>query len=296
MATVYWVAVSGGRDSLATALHLRACGIPHERVFFDTGWEHADTYRYLREVLEPELGCIRWVSAEPESLEPDAEYDAQAIEAKLGHRSAFVRWVIKKGVFPFRTARWCTEKLKLDASAMVAREVIDRGDLPCMVVGVRAEESDARARLPERELDPRTDAMIWRPILRWTSAQVDAAIRDAGLPPNPLYLRGARRVGCWPCVFSGIADLSMLDDARVSVIADLEAACQRSAARRLACDVTTPRTMFRAVTRDRSGDRPHTPIRDMVAWARDRKGDADAQAMLPGLSDGCTRWGLCDAG
>ena len=48
--------VSGGKDSTAMLLHLRDVGIwPVRAVFFDTGWEHADTYQHI-DYLAHKLG------------------------------------------------------------------------------------------------------------------------------------------------------------------------------------------------------------------------------------------------
>ena len=50
--------VSGGKDSAAMSLYLHELGIDHDRVFLDTGWEHPDTYEYLRGELTAKLGPI----------------------------------------------------------------------------------------------------------------------------------------------------------------------------------------------------------------------------------------------
>jgi len=39
--TITVLSLSGGKDSTAAALWLREQGIPHVRLFMDTGWEHA---------------------------------------------------------------------------------------------------------------------------------------------------------------------------------------------------------------------------------------------------------------
>jgi 3'-phosphoadenosine 5'-phosphosulfate sulfotransferase (PAPS reductase)/FAD synthetase len=49
--------MSGGKDSTALALLLREQGIPHERVFADTGFEAPETYEYL-DLLRARLGPI----------------------------------------------------------------------------------------------------------------------------------------------------------------------------------------------------------------------------------------------
>ena len=55
--------VSGGKDSAAAALHLRELGIHSSYCVSDTGWEHADTYRYINGPLTDTLGPITMVRA-----------------------------------------------------------------------------------------------------------------------------------------------------------------------------------------------------------------------------------------
>ena len=44
------------------------------------------------------------------------------------------------------------------------------------------------------------DIFAYRPILRWTAADVFEAHKLAGIKPNTLYLLGCDRVGCMPCI------------------------------------------------------------------------------------------------
>lgn len=50
--------ISGGKDSAAMSLYLTELGIEHDRVFCDTGWEHPETYDYLRGPLTQKIGPI----------------------------------------------------------------------------------------------------------------------------------------------------------------------------------------------------------------------------------------------
>lgn len=298
---VHYASVSGGKDSLAMCLHLQDLGIEFRPIFFDTGWEHADTYAYLTD-LETRIGEIRRLSNEP-TLPDDLEPYAVELETMLGHRSPLVRWVLKKGMFPSRVRRFCTQELKIRCVQQVMREAHDAGELPVNVIGIRSRESAARAKLSERELDPAMDCMVWRPIIDWTEQEVIDRIKAAGLAPNPLYLRGSRRVGCWPCIMANKADLRLVseDDSRVQVIERMEQIVgelsrQRNEARGETLE--RPPTFFQAATRNDDGERPCTPIREHLAWAKRARGKDhdDARLMFPGLNEGCLRWGLCDMG
>jgi 3'-phosphoadenosine 5'-phosphosulfate sulfotransferase (PAPS reductase)/FAD synthetase len=96
-------------------------------------------------------------------------------------------------------------------------------------VGVRAAESAARARMPEWEFWDEMDAEIWRPLLAWSETDVIDMHRRHGLPPNPLYLQGARRVGCFPCIHATKSDLRQLSSEQIARIRRTEADLTRDA-------------------------------------------------------------------
>ena len=298
---VYYASVSGGKDSLAMCLHLQDLGIPYRAVFFDTGWEHPDTYRYVREVLPGVIGPIEWLSNEP-TLDDAQEADAQEVEAVLGFRSAFVRWCVRKAMFPSRKRRFCTQELKARCVQRVMRRAHEAGETPVNCVGVRAGESAARANLAEREVSPSLDCLVWRPILRWSERDVIDRITRAGVAPNPLYLRGASRVGCWPCIMarkSEIRHIADTDDQRIRAIEALERAVgDRAEARSEVKGATLDNRpgLFQS-PRERDGGYPAVPIREIVRWSRTAHGSdlPDRQLGLPGLNDGCLRWGLCES-
>lgn len=168
---------------------------------------------------------------------------------------------------------------------------------------------------------------IWRPILRWTLADVIAIHRRHGITPNPLYLReaGANRVGCWPCIMCGKAELKLLsrDDNRVRALEALEFCVGWLAAERYAVRghiIMRPPAFFRGNRADRidtwcgkcrgtgildgaacetckgKGSRleiPTIPIRARLEWAWTSRGGSQMRMDLPEDS-GCMRWGMCD--
>lgn len=75
--------------------------------------------------------------------------------------------------------------------------------------GVRRDESHARAKLAERDVEfgqwePEPKGiLIYRPILDWTVEDVFAMHRKHGIRWNPLYEQGMGRVGCMPCIHAG---------------------------------------------------------------------------------------------
>jgi len=263
---VHVLGISGGKDSTALwCWALRTNLSPIIPLFNDTGWEAAQTYAYL-DVLEQRLGPLRRTSAE-------------GFEARAR----------RTGTFPSRVRKWCSPELKVAptrAELDCIREETGRDVV--MVVGVRAEESRSRSRMPEREWSDAYDCEVWRPLISWTLADVVAEHHRASVPLNPLYQLGAERVGCWPCIHARKSELRLIadiDSERIERVAAMES------------DIG--QTMF-AIEESRSGKSPGdarrvipTPIRDVIAWSRTARGGAQL-AVIPEAS-GCARWGICEA-
>ena len=280
--------VSGGKDSTAMCLYLKEQGIEYRALHFDTGWEHPATVEYLRDVLPRYIGPIEVHSREPE-LDEEREAYAVELEEMLGWRSPFVRWTLKRGMFPSRVRRFCTQELKIFTVRDVMKAEHEAGRLPVNVVGIRATESRARAKLPERELSTTLDCMVWRPLIAWTERDVIDIHHRHGVPPNPLYLRGSRRVGCWPCIHASKADLRLLDDARIAIIERLETILAGISPKVCPTFYQAPSVL--------AAEGPKVSIRRMVEWGKTARGgrELDRQQALPGMNDGCLRWGMCES-
>jgi 3'-phosphoadenosine 5'-phosphosulfate sulfotransferase (PAPS reductase)/FAD synthetase len=270
--------VSGGKDSTALSLWLSEEGIDHRRVFADTGWEHADTYRYLDE-LERVLGPI-------ERAQP------------LLPMAALIR---KKGMFPGRLHRYCTSELKVKPIAAVL-DRLDPERRAVVAVGIRADESAARAGLEEWEHDGNAmERWLWRPLIRWSLDDVIAIHARHGLKPNPLYLRGASRVGCWPCIYARKAEVRMVADEtpeRIEEIAELERELRdRMDARKAASPEYAARAAERGFRVATFFNREEPiPIADAVKWSRTSFGGRQYELFDTEPERGCLRWGLCERG
>jgi hypothetical protein len=75
--------------------------------------------------------------------------------------------------------------------------------------GVRSDESLSRRYLPECD-EVGGGLFNYRPLLKWKVADVFEAHRHAGIQPNPLYLQGANRVGCMPCIHCAKGELRQI--------------------------------------------------------------------------------------
>lgn len=244
------LSISGGKDSGACALLLEANGLSFSMVFMDTGWEHPAVPEYISSVIEPRFGPVTTLRSE--------EYPGGMVDLIRG-----------KGIFPGRTVRFCTEFLKWRPF----KRFIDGvdGD-PVNVIGVRRGESRARARAERFAFDTALDVDVWRPLAEHSYDDVIEMHRAAGLPPNPLYLAGASRVGCFPCIFARKAEIQLmarLYPQRVDEIAALERemtgafqerAAQEASARSRLRDKAADRVAF-TITKDKHGTK-------WTAWKR----------------------------
>lgn len=264
------LSLSGGADSAAASLYLKELEIDHVRMNMDTVWEKQEHYEYLHGTLAQALGPIT------------------EIRAELG----FADLVRKKGLFPSRVMRFCTTELKVLPAQKFLNALVEQGEDIVNVVGIRHDESADRAKMPEWEWSDGFDCEVWRPIVRWTKADVWAILKRHGLDPNPLYAMGATRVGCWPCIHarkSEIALVARVDPPRIDLIRDLELELNTKGRER--DDAMGRPFVVRSMFSYHGGDSKHyrLPIDDAVEWANSKRGE-----WQPSGGDGCARFGLCE--
>lgn len=180
---IYHVGVSGGKDSTALLLWMvYESGIPHTQIvvsFCDTQNEAECTYQHVL-WMGWNIFPIVWLQTE-----------------------GFLNLALRKGRFPSTKARFCTQELKLQPTKRFLLELSDFGEV-VPVSGVRRDESLERSKLPEwgNSVDSYFGLAEWRPLIAWSIADVLAIHQRHGAPLNPLYGKGARRVGCFPCINS----------------------------------------------------------------------------------------------
>ena len=178
------ISFSGGKDSTSLILWAKEQGIldASDVVYCDTGWENPLTYDYIKYVGE-QLG------KEIITLQPDLN---------------FLELAKKKKRFPSSQARFCTEELKLKPMKKYIEQYLPECEI---LVGVRAEESFSRSKLPERAFADYYGCDMVRPLIKWTWQQVFDIMKRHNIEPNPLYKNGMKRVGCFPCIMSGNQEL-----------------------------------------------------------------------------------------
>ncbi len=197
------VQISGGKDSSAIAILLWSQGVEFTAVFCDTGNEAKETYEYL-EYLETALN-IKITRLYPE----------------LG----FYDLARKKKRFPSLNARFCTSELKI--KPFVDWLLAQSGEFK-IYQGIRKDESRARSKLnvfadyfglekgAYRIKDTRAwlkagnTAFVFRPIFELTADEVFIIHKKHNIKPNPLYKKGFKRVGCFPCVFCNQGEIKRI--------------------------------------------------------------------------------------
>lgn len=222
MRSIPIVSVSGGKDSTATLLVALERKVEPTAIFCDTGNEHPLVYEYL-DYLESATGvpinrlkadfsdwwwrkreyiATHWENGTgrvKEQVPADIVQRALAVFDAGPTGNPFLDLCIIKNRFPSRRSQFCTDYLKRRPAINFTAEVIAEHGAACSWQGVRADESLSRANLKEFEVVG-DGYFIYRPIHKWSVADVFDQHRRHGIDPNPLYKLGMSRVGCMPCI------------------------------------------------------------------------------------------------
>lgn len=271
-----YASISGGKDSTALGIYLQENGIKFTPLFLDTGWEHHSTYEYIQDVLVPLFGEFTILRNE-RYFQEDSEW-----------RGGMEQIIKHKRMFPSGFAKFCTHLLKIVPVQNFYAEIrAQTKKKPINTVGVRAEESRKRAEMPE--IEDQDEATVWRPLIQWKETEIIDLHSKHTIPPNPLYIKGASRVGCYPCIYARkheIRHMSFADPERITYIEELEQRVNEKLRR----EDEHQATFFKSKHKDR------TPmgVREIVEWSRhDRKrGYLDDQGEIE--NQGCMRWGFCE--
>ena len=215
------IGCSGGKDSVAVALAL-------------SNYLEERGYTGPKLLIHSHLGEVEWQDSYPSCQRVAARigWDLQVTRRKAG--GLMERWESRwassvrrylalecvKVILPWSTPsmRFCTSETKADPIASTLKKTWGNKAPIISVTGIRAEESPARAKRPVSSPNAKLPkgSMDWNPIIKWTKAEVFAAISEAGLELHEAYTKfGSSRVSCVFCIMGAQADLrAALSDPR----------------------------------------------------------------------------------
>lgn len=194
--------ISTGKDStLLIGWAIHESGYPIDSLIFtfcDTENEYDEVYQQLRELDDyvQRHGCkpIVKLRATGSWVEKFKAYPL------------FLALALWKGRFPSAKARFCTQFLKIKPTEKFVAELVAQGYEVVSHSGVRASESHERSTMTEWATDM-FGCTTRRPLLKLSISDVWEGHRRYGLPINPLYRLGWKRVGCRLCIMSNKADV-----------------------------------------------------------------------------------------
>lgn len=257
--TINHLGISGGKDSTALLLWaVYESGYPLDSIvasFCDTGNEHQWTYDHIK-LLDATVHPIQ-------IIKPPLDF------WELAH---------KKQRFPARKARFCTQELKMKPTQAFVQGLSGDGAV-LLHSGVRASESNERAKLSEHDWDSYMALPVYRPLLRWSLQDVWEIHERYGVPKNKLYETGMHRVGCFPCINSNKAEIRLIAEKfpdRIAFISNFERTgfSNRKVGFRSFFHSKTVTSPFRSIpfkSKDGSVVMVCT-IHDVVAWSKTEHG------------------------
>lgn len=308
--------ISGGKDSTATYLKAIERGRPFRAVWADTGHEHPLTVEYIRTLPArtggPEIERVAADFTEKMAKKrafirknwakhgvPQDRID-RALEVLQPTGNPFLDLCLWKGRFPSARAQFCTEELKIfPIEQQVLATALDQGDV-IQWLGIRRQESKRRENAPlfrrVRWVEPRRNLIYYSPLIKWTWQDVFAMHERHGIKPNPLYTKGAHRVGCWPCINARKAELDMIWHLDPSVQIKLKEwetlvsdASKRGAASFFPAD-TTPEGARMALA---GHPGPYPDAHAVFEWSKTARGGKQYD-LFKSLGDCSSEYGLCE--
>lgn len=253
----FFVGHSGGKDSQAMFAALTKI-VPADQlhvVHADLGEvEHLDVKTFIRENIDgKDLHVAQAIHADGSKKD-----FFSAIRARRASLDAQGR--TDAPAFPSSAARFCTSDLKTGPIWKVIRQLAGDAKIVVNCVGIRAEESPARAKkiatrgslmVNTKNTNSKRDAFDYWPIASWKIDQVWSEIAEKGQVRHPAYDAGNDRLSCAFCIFGSQGDLRNAATQRPELLAKLT---------QLEIDVRT--TMFNGATlAEKIGNLNGIPVR-----------------------------------
>jgi 3'-phosphoadenosine 5'-phosphosulfate sulfotransferase (PAPS reductase)/FAD synthetase len=164
-------------------------------------------------VAHADLGRMEWPGTLELAREHAAHYGLRFEVVRNRNWGDLLERIESRGRWPDAANRYCTSEFKTGQVrrlfTQLVRELgLERPARILNVLGLRAEESPARARKLALAAEPAASTKTtrhvtrWLPIHTWTTAEVWERIAVAGTRPHPAYAAGMPRLSCSLCVLA----------------------------------------------------------------------------------------------
>lgn len=163
-------------------------------------------------VVHCDLGRVEWAGTR-DLAELQAKAYGVRFEVVSRELGDLLDQVEARGMWPDNRTRYCTsDQKRAQVLKLMTALVKERwAGAPVRILnclGIRAQESTARSKLCELELNERAtngrrEVWTWHPIFEWGLDRVWSTIRASGVPHHPAYDLGMPRLSCVFCIFSG---------------------------------------------------------------------------------------------
>ncbi|MFT9494339.1 MULTISPECIES: phosphoadenosine phosphosulfate reductase family protein [Bacillota] len=197
---IFYISHSGGKDSQAMYILLKDL-IPEEQIV----------------VVHADLGEVEWLGVQDHILNT-IKHDLNVVKAvkRNGEPKTLLGMVEERQKWPSSSCRQCTSDLKRGPIMKFIRNDLKKkgATLAINCTGIRAEESDARAKknpfaLNKREsVNKRVQRTVfdWMPIFDLSKKEVFRLIEEAKQRPFWAYKKN-ERLSCVFCIMGSINDL-----------------------------------------------------------------------------------------
>ena len=173
-------------------------------------------------IVHAPLGEVEWpgtISHIRDTIPPGVPL----IMAPVTSGKTLLEQVEERGMWPSKSARWCTSGAKRGPIERELRRYLKahprfEGRL-VNALGLRRDESRDRARrIPWRRNERMSvagrEVYDWLPVFEFTTEHVFRVIAEAGQAPHPVYSFGMTRCSCSFCIFASRSDLRLAAELR----------------------------------------------------------------------------------
>ncbi|CQR74140.1 hypothetical protein SOV_22680 [Sporomusa ovata DSM 2662] len=219
----YYVAFSGGKDSIVVLDLLKRAGVKYDAHYNLTTVDPPELVQFIRETYKVKGRKVRYRQRLRAAKLTGNKLPRHWLEIKV-HRPRRTMWelIAHKGFPPTRKIRYCCAEVKESG-----------GKGRVVVTGVRWAESVRRSKRKMVEQCYNDNSKrYFHPIIDWSNEDVWEYIELRKLPYCSLYDEGQKRIGCVMCPMGNT--VGMLEDAKrwpkiaQAYINAFEKACKRN--------------------------------------------------------------------